>query len=58
MVRRLDMHKTRGIKHLFETGMFKRKIAGAFGIDCKSVDRHLPDIQSKWPFPKNRPPGP
>ena len=47
MVRRLDMHKTQGIEHLFSTGMSKRKIARTLGIDRKSVDRHLADIQSK-----------
>ena len=47
MVRRLDMHKMQGIEHLFATGMSKRKIARMLGIDRKSVDRHLADIQSK-----------
>jgi predicted ArsR family transcriptional regulator len=47
MVRRLDMHKTQGIEHLFSTGMSKRKIARTLGIDRKSVDRHLAEIQSK-----------
>jgi DNA-binding CsgD family transcriptional regulator len=47
MVRRLDMHKTQGIEHLFATGMSKRKIARTLGIDRKSVDLHLADIHSK-----------
>jgi hypothetical protein len=47
MVRRLDMHKTQGIEHLFPTGVSKRKTARTLGIDRKSVDRHLADIQSK-----------
>ena len=45
-VRWLDMHKTQGIEHLIATGMSKRKIARTLGIDRKSVDRHLADIQS------------
>jgi DNA-binding CsgD family transcriptional regulator len=47
VVRRLKMHKTQGIEHLFATGMSKRKIARTLGIDRKSVDRHLAGIQSK-----------
>jgi len=47
MVRRLDLHKTQGLEHLFSTGMTKRKIARTLGIDRKSVDRYLADIHSK-----------
>lgn len=47
MARRLDIHKTRGIEHLFPAEMSKRKTARTLGIDRKSVDRHLAGIQSK-----------
>jgi transposase len=47
MVRRLDMHKTQGIEHLYATGMSKRKIAKTLGINRKSVDRHLAEFQPK-----------
>jgi DNA-binding CsgD family transcriptional regulator len=47
MVRRLDMHKRQGIEHLYATGMSKRKIAKTFGVNRKSVDRHLAGIHSK-----------
>ena len=47
MVRRLDMHKTQGIEHLYATGMSKRKIAKTLGINRKSVDRHLSEFQPK-----------
>jgi hypothetical protein len=47
VVRRLEMHKTLGIEHLFAKGMSKRKIARTLGIDRKSVDRHLVGSQSK-----------
>jgi hypothetical protein len=57
MVRRLDMHKTQGIEHLFSTGMSKRKIARTLGIDCRSVDRHLADIQSKGAIFQEAPTG-
>jgi len=57
MVRRLDMHKTQGIEHLFSTGMSKRKIARTLGIDRKSVDRHLADIQSKGAISQEAPIG-
>ncbi len=46
MVRRLDMHKTQGIEHLYATGMSKRKIAKTLGINRKSVDR-LAEFQPK-----------
>ena len=57
MVRRLDMHKTQGIEHLFSTGMSKRKIARTLGIDRKSVDRHLAEIQSKGAISQEAPIG-
>ncbi|MCE2753780.1 MAG: hypothetical protein LW720_18110, partial [Pirellula sp.] len=57
MVRRLDMHKTQGIEHLFSTGMSKRKIARTLGIDRKSVDRHLAEIQSKGAISQESPIG-
>jgi predicted ArsR family transcriptional regulator len=57
MVRRLDMHKTQGIEHLFATGMSKRKIARTLGIDRESVDRHLADIQSKGAISQEAPIG-
>ena len=56
-VRRLDMHKTQGIQHLFATGMSKRKIALTLGIDRKSVDRHLAEIQSKGAISQEAPTG-
>ena len=57
MVRRLDMHNTQGIEHLFSTGMSKRKIARTLGIDRKSVDRHLAEIQSKGAISQEAPIG-
>ena len=47
MIRRLDMHTTQGIEHLYATGMSKRKIAKTLGINRKSVDRHLAEFQPK-----------
>jgi len=47
VVRRLEMDKTQGIEQLFAAGMGKRKIARTLGINRKSVDRHLAEIQSK-----------
>ena len=47
MVRRLDMQKTRGIEHLYVTGMSKRKIAKTNGINLKPADRHLAEFQPK-----------
>ena len=57
MVRRLDMHKTQGIEHFFSTGISKRKIARTLGIDRKSVDRHLAEIQSKGAISQEAPTG-
>ena len=57
MARRLDMHKTQGIEHLFPTGMSKRKTARTLGIDRKSVDRHLAGIQSKGAISQDAPTG-
>ena len=57
MVRRLDMHKTQGIEHLFPTGVSKRMTARTLGIDRKSVDRHLADIQSKGAICQEAPTG-
>jgi DNA-binding NarL/FixJ family response regulator len=57
MVRRLDMHKTQRIEHLFATGMSKRTIARTLGIDRKSVDRHLANIQSKRAISQEAPIG-
>jgi len=57
MARRLDMHITQGIEHLFPTGMSKRKTVRTLGIDCKSVDRHLADIQSKGAISQEAPIG-
>jgi hypothetical protein len=45
MVRRLDMHKTQEIKHLYATGMYKRKIPKTDRINQKAVDRHLGKFQ-------------
>ena len=47
MVRRLEMDKTQGIEQLFAAGMAKRQIARTLGINRKSVDRHLAQLQSK-----------
>jgi hypothetical protein len=57
MVRRLDMYKTQGIEHLFSTRMSKRKIVRTLGIDRKSIDRHLADIQSKGAISQESPIG-
>jgi predicted ArsR family transcriptional regulator len=57
MVCWLDMHKTQGIEHLFSTGKSKRKIARTLGIDRKSVDRHLAEIQSKGAISQEAPIG-
>ena len=57
MVRRLDMHKTRGIEHLFAIRMSKQEIARTLGIDRRSVDRFWPIFIQKGPFPKKRPSG-
>jgi len=47
VVRRLEKDKTQGIEQLFAAGMAKRKIARTLGINRKSVDRHLAELQSK-----------
>jgi hypothetical protein len=47
MIRRLDMHTTQGIEHLYATGMSTQKIAKTPGINRKSVDRHLAELQQK-----------
>jgi hypothetical protein len=41
------MDKKQGIKQLFAAGMAKRKIVRTLGINRKSVDRHLTELQSK-----------
>jgi transposase len=63
MVRRLDMHKTQGIEHLYATGLSKRKIAKTLGINRKSIDRQLAEFQPKGANtdqspPAKRAPGP
>jgi DNA-binding NarL/FixJ family response regulator len=51
------MDKTQGIEQLFAAGMAKRKIARTLGINRKSVDRHLAEIQSKGAISGKAPTG-